>query len=124
MFEYPEVMALKGLVLQSFVDDVVELAGDKEGMGAERLFGRISFEIWYISFASELNSLVGVGDDDAEEQDLDGVFKWSNEGKELSHSCVLEKTASPVCIGGDGNGTGCCELFVLYFSMAEYVGVN
>ena len=35
MFEYPEVMVLNGFVLKSFVDDVVELVGDKEGIKLE-----------------------------------------------------------------------------------------
>ena len=96
MVVYPDDKELKALELQSVVDDVVELAGDKDGIGAERpLFCKV-LESWYISFASDVNSCVGVGDDDAEEQDLDGVFRWLNDGSDVSHSCVLRKTASPV----------------------------
>ena len=94
------------LELHSVEEDVVEFAGDRDGIGAERLWW-MPFEIWYISLDSVVNSLVGDGDEEAEEQDLDGVFKWLKDGREVSHSCLLEKTASPVCIGGEGNGTGC-----------------
>ena len=96
MLVYPDGKGLKALELQSVVDDDVEFAGDKDGIGADRPFCCKLLDIWYISFASDVNSLVGVGDDDAEEQDLDGVFRWLNDGKEVSHSCVLTKTASPV----------------------------
>ena len=106
-------MILKPLELHSVVEDVVEFAGDKDGIGAERLLWCMPFEIWYISLDSVVNSLVGDGDDEAEEQDLEGVFKWLKDGREVSHSCLLEKIASPVCIGGEGNGAGCCELFPL-----------
>ena len=47
----------------------------------------------------------GVGDEDAEEHDLEGVFKWLNEGRHVSKSVGLRtNAASPVWVGGEGSG--------------------